>query len=102
MCVPAWSEKSGRPASLGRYGEIALFQHVGRTFSSGGITKKIPANVAIAPAVLRTIAPIAEREEADEHQVDGAADHDAGDAGARERDLKDVMPVEDRLAREER
>jgi hypothetical protein len=27
-------------------------------FISGGMTKKMPANVAIAPAVLRTIAPI--------------------------------------------
>ena len=33
-----------RPALLGRYGEMALFQLVGRTFISGGSTKKTAAN----------------------------------------------------------
>ena len=40
-------------------------QLVGSTFISGGITKKIAAKAAIPPAVLRTIAPSAEREDAD-------------------------------------
>ena len=35
---------------------MAWFQLLGRMFISGGMTKKMPANVAIAPAVLRTIA----------------------------------------------
>ena len=59
LCEPCVSEKIERPASLGRYGRIASFQLVGRTFSSGGMTKKIAAKAAIPPAVLRTIAPIA-------------------------------------------
>ena len=42
-----------------------------------------------------------EREDPDEHHVDRAADHRAGDARLRERDLEDVVPLEDRLAREE-
>jgi len=37
---------------------MAVFQLDGSTFISGGITKKIPAKVAIPPAVLRIIAPI--------------------------------------------
>ena len=81
---------------------IALFQLVGRMFISGGITKKIAAKAAIPPAVLRTIAPSASAKIADQHQVDGAADHRPRDAGVRERDLQDVVRRQDRLAREER
>ena len=36
-----------------------MFQLVGKVNISGGSTKKIAANVAIPPAVFRTIAPIA-------------------------------------------
>ena len=45
------------PAARGRYGETAWFQLDGRTFISGGITNKIPAKVAMPPAVFRVIAP---------------------------------------------
>ena len=45
------------PAWRGRYGEAALFQLVGKTFIRGGSTNISPANVAIPPAVFRTIAP---------------------------------------------
>ena len=48
-----------RPASIGRYWLIALFQLSGRMFMSGGKTKKIAAKAAIPPAVFRMIAPIA-------------------------------------------
>ena len=87
------SAKIERPALSGSHGEIALFQLDGRMFSSGGITKKSPANAAMPPAVFRTIAPIGEREDADQHQVEGAAEHRARDAGVRERDLQDVVAV---------
>src|SRR5581483_7877768 len=59
LCAPWVSEKIDRPAASGRYGAIALFQLVGRMLRSGGITKKIAAKAAIAPAVLRTMVPIA-------------------------------------------
>ena len=53
------SANMARPALSGRYGEIASFQPDGRSRSSGGMTKKMAANVAMPPAVLRTIAPTA-------------------------------------------
>ena len=96
------SAKTSRAALEGRYSEIAWFQLVGRMFISGGITKKIPAKAAIPPAVLRVIAPSAEREDADHGQVERPADHRARDARMRERDLEDVVRAQDRLAREER
>jgi hypothetical protein len=52
------SENIWRPASLGRYLLTASFQLAGKMSISGGMTKKIPAKVAIPPAVLRTIEPI--------------------------------------------
>ena len=88
MCEACWRAKSWRPALLGRYWLIALFQLVGSVNISGGRTKKMAANAAIPPAVLRTIAPIASAKIADEHHVDGAADHRARDARLRERDLE--------------
>src|SRR5581483_635097 len=56
-CEPGASVNIDSPAFDGRYGEIALSQLDGSRSRSGGITKRIPANVAIPPAVLRTIAP---------------------------------------------
>ena len=56
--VPPWNRIGyGNNAIEVSYGEIALFQLVGRMFISGGMTKKIAANAAMPPAVLRTIAP---------------------------------------------
>jgi hypothetical protein len=48
-----------RAAWSGSQGELALFQLVGRTLRSGGITKKIAAKAEMPPAVLRIIAPSA-------------------------------------------
>ena len=74
---------------------------VGRMFSSGGITKKIATKTAIPPAVLRVIAPSAEREDPDHRQIERPAEDRPRDAGRGERDLQDLMGAEDRLGREE-
>ena len=46
------SARTALPALPGMYGEIALFQLDGRTFSRGGMTNMIAAKNAIPPAVL--------------------------------------------------
>ena len=60
------------------------------------------ANVAMPPAVLRTIAPRPSAEQADDGQVEAGADTARATPGCRERDVGIWSPREDRLADEER
>ena len=99
---PWVNEKIERPALFGRYGEMALFQLVGRMSRSGGITKKMAAKTAIPPAVLRNIAPSASAKIPSSIRYTAAADDGTSNAVVRERDLEDVVAREDRLGGEER
>ena len=65
-----------------------MFQLVGSTFMSGGSTNMIPANAAMPPAVLRTIAPRPSAEEADDGQVERSADDRARDVWVAERERR--------------
>ena len=65
----------------GMYGEMALFQLVGRMFMSGGITKKSAGERRDPAGRVADDRADAEREDPDQHQVEGAADHRACDAG---------------------
>ena len=99
---PGLEREHAAPSCVGQVlAMIALFQLVGRMFISGGITKKIAGEGRDPACGVADDRADAEREDPDQHEVDRAADHRAGHARVRERDLQDVVLREDRLAREE-